>query len=239
MYSASDPRGYVYESRRPLNSLLLIILPLAAYQFFALRYGSKLLAPRDMARFLRYFGATAALLGPALIVVVLLVQHFVQRRRWTFQPGVLLGMLAESVVWVLPLVAMFHFTRTPMQATSSAAPGTFVSDCIQGIGAGIYEEFIFRLALAGLLLFIFADLLEFRRDVSAVVAIFIQATLFSLYHFSHEELTGAAPFPWSPFIFRMLAGAYLGGLYVLRGYGITVGAHAAWNLYVASLTQGH
>jgi len=236
-FAAAEPRGYLYESRRPLNSLLFILVPLTVYQVFALMYGTRLLAPRDMARFLKYFGATATLLPAALIVVVLLVQHFFHRRRWSLDPPVLLGMLAESVVWMLPLLAMNSFTRVPMSAQTAPAappgPGPFVREVLQGLGAGIYEEFIFRLVLAGLILFVLADLLEFRREVSAVVAIFVQAALFSLYHLTHAELTGQTPFPWGPFSFRMFAGAYLGGLYVLRGYGITVGAHAAWNVYVA------
>ena len=226
-------RGYIRQAQRPLNCLLFIILPLALYQAFALRYGTQLLAPRDLARLLAYFGASAALLAPALIVGVLLAQHFLERCKWTFQPAVMLGMLAESFAWVLPMLALSHFTSQPMAATAPAAPSQFVRQALQGLGAGIYEEFLFRLVLAGLILFILADLLEFRRDVSAIVAIFAQAALFSLYHLSHAQVTGAAPFPWSPFVFRMLAGAYLGGLYVLRGYGITVGTHAVWNFYVA------
>ena len=82
-------RGYIRQAQRPLNCLLFIILPLALYQAFALRYGTQLLAPRDLARLLAYFGASAALLAPALIVGVLLAQHFLERCKWTFQPAVL------------------------------------------------------------------------------------------------------------------------------------------------------
>ena len=92
---ASEPHGYLYEARRPLNSLLFILIPLTAYQVFAFKYGTRLLAPQHLARVLEYFGATAALLPPALIVAVLLAQHFVYRRRWTPQPLVQLGMLEE------------------------------------------------------------------------------------------------------------------------------------------------
>ncbi len=227
--------GYIRQAQRPLNCLMFIILPLALYQTFALRYGTQLLAPRDLARLLAYFGAgaSAALLPPALIVVVLLVQHFIERSKWTFHPAVLLGMLGESFAWVLPMLALSHFTSQPMAATTGAAPGQFARQALQGLGAGIYEEFIFRLVLAGLILFVLAGLLEFRKDASAVVAIFAQAVLFSLYHLSHAQVTGAAAFPWSLFVFRMLAGAYLGALFILRGYGIAVGTHAVWNLYVA------
>ena len=190
--------GYFQQARQPLNSLLLILVPLIAYQVFAMKYGTHLLAPQDMGKFLSYFGATATLLPPALILVVLVVQHFAHRCKWKFQPMVLLKMLGESLVWVVPMLAMSYFTRQPMTATgptTAMGPSPFARQALQGLGAGIYEEFIFRLVLTGLLLFILADLLEFPREISAVVAIFAQAALFSLYHLSHEQI--AAP-PRSP-----------------------------------------
>jgi len=226
-------RGYIRQARRPLNCLLFILLPLVLYQGFAVRYGTQLLAPRDLGRLLAYFGASAALLPPALIVAVLLIQHALHRYKWTIRPGVLLGMLAESFAWVLPMLVLSHFTSESMAATAREAPSHFTRQVLQGLGAGIYEEFIFRLVLISLILLVLAEVLELRRDVSAVIAIICQAILFSLYHLSHAQVTGAVDFPWSPFAFRMFAGAYLGGLYVLRGYGITMGTHAVWNLYVA------
>ena len=226
-------RGYIQQAQRPLNCLLFILAPLVLYQGFAVRYGTQLLAPRDLGRLLAYSGATDRWLPPALIVAVLLIQHTLHRYKWTIQPAVLLGMLAESFAWVLPMLVLSHFTSTPMTVTTREAPSPFTQQVLQGLGAGIYEEFIFRLVLIGLILLVLAEVLEFRKDVSAVIAVFAQAILFSLYHLSHAQVTGVTDFPWSPFAFRMFAGAYLGGLYVLRGYGITVGTHAVWNLYVA------
>ncbi len=228
-------RGYIRQARRPFNCFLFILVPLLLYQAFALRYGTRLLAPRDLGRLLAYFGATEKWLPPALIIAVLLIQHALHRYKWTVHPGVLLGMLAESFVWVLPMLALSFFTRDTMSATTQHALSPFTQQVLQGLGAGIYEEFIFRLVLIGLILLVMVEVLEFRKDVSAVVAIIFQAVLFSLYHLSHAQVTGQVPFPWSPFVFRTLAGAYLGGLYVLRGYGVTVGTHAVWNLYVAYL----
>ena len=79
--------------------------------------------------------------------------------------------------------------------------------------------------------------LKVRRDVAGVVAILAGAVLFSLYHFSNEQIAQAGGFPWSQFVFRTLAGVYLGGLYVCRGFGIVVGTHAVWNVWVAYLSS--
>ncbi|MBL7220750.1 MAG: CPBP family intramembrane metalloprotease, partial [Phycisphaerae bacterium] len=34
------------------------------------------------------------------------------------------------------------------------------------------------------------------------------------------------------FTFRIVAGLYLGVLFILRGFGVAVGTHVMWNIYV-------
>ena len=233
--SAFWEEGYLRQTQRPLNSLLFILVPLVVYHIYALRYDTELLAPRDVGRLLRYFGATAAVLPPLLILVVLALQHLIHKYPWKVQPIALGGMLIESAVWVLPLFTLSHFTGRFLTAAAATRPASAVRQVLQALGAGIYEEFIFRLVFISLALLIFVDLLSLRKDLAALVAILLGATLFSLYHLSRDQLAGGVAFPWGGVIFRTLAGAYLGGLYVCRGFGIAAGTHAFWNICVAFL----
>ena len=41
------------------------------------------------------------------------------------------------------------------------------------------------------------------------------------------------PFTWPKFIFRTLAGVYFAGLFTFRGFGITAGTHAFYDILVA------
>ena len=226
--------GYLRQTLRPLNCLAFILAPLVIYQAHAMWYGTALLAPRDLARLLRYFGATDWLLPPMLIGVVLLLQHAIHRYPWRVRPAVLGGMLAESALWVVPLFSLNYLTnRLILAAGGTTQPPAWARQVLQAVGAGIYEEFIFRLLFLSLMLVVLVDLLELRKNLAAVAAVLLGAVLFSLYHFSPAQLTGGAPFPWLHFVFRALAGVYLGGLYVCRGYGIAVGTHAFWNICVA------
>jgi membrane protease YdiL (CAAX protease family) len=228
--------GYLHLTHRPLNCLVFILPPLAVYQLYALRYGTQLLAPRDLARLLRYFGATAGVLPPLLILVVLLGQHLFHsnpKYPWRIDLGALAGMLVESVLWVLPLLGLSHLIAPLLAAALTGPPSALTQGVIQGLGAGIYEEFIFRLVLLSVVMAILVDLLGVRRTVGAVVAVLLGAALFSLYHFSRQQVLGELSFPWGVFAFRLLAGVYLGGLYVCRGFGIAVGTHAAWNIWVS------
>jgi len=237
-------------TRRPLNCLAFVLGPLVVYQVGMLCYGTELLAPRDVGKFLRFFGATAGYLPPLLILVVLLLQHIVHKHPWRVQPVVLGGMLAESIFWVLPLFSMHYLTwrflpgepatqpaesaRCLLQAAGSAGQGhTMGQDLIEALGAGIYEEFIFRLVFISLVLLIFVDVLGLRKDVTAPVAVVCGAVLFGLYHLTGAQLTGAAALAWDRTVFWVLAGAYLGALFVGRGFGIAVGTHALWNIYTA------
>jgi hypothetical protein len=45
----------------------------------------------------------------------------------------------------------------------------------------------------------------------------------------------AEPCVWFNFIFRWLAGLFFAGVFVLRGFGIAVGAHAAYDILVGVL----
>jgi membrane protease YdiL (CAAX protease family) len=54
--------------------------------------------------------------------------------------------------------------------------------------------------------------------------------LFSLYHYlGHEQ------FDLRTFAFRTAAGAYFGAVFIFRGFGITAGTHAAYDIYIVAL----
>lgn len=230
----ADDDRYSHQTQRPLHSLAFLAAPLIFYQLAALRYGHDVVAPDDLARLLAFFGATAWFLPPLLIAVVLLGQHVGHRYRWEIRPGVLAGMLAESVALVLPLYSMSYLQSRFLAAGVTSQPTSALSLVLHSLGAGIYEEFIFRLVLVSGVLLVFVDILGLRRDAMALVAVLVGGLLFSAYHLSGAELSGAEAFPWQDFFFRALAGWYLGGLYVWRGFGIAVGTHVIWNLYAFS-----
>jgi membrane protease YdiL (CAAX protease family) len=104
-------------------------------------------------------------------------------------------------------------------------PSGMATQVLSGIGAGIYEEFLFRLIAIGLLLVLTVDVLNAPRKPMVVVAIVLSSVVFSLSHF-----LGAEHFHWGSFVFRALAGVYLAVIYVFRGFGIAVGTHACYNV---------
>jgi membrane protease YdiL (CAAX protease family) len=101
------------------------------------------------------------------------------------------------------------------------------------IGAGIYEEVLFRLCLLPLC-FGFFRLARLEKNWAAVLAILSTSLAFSLAHY--VGATGE-PFQLFSFAFRTLAGLVFAALFVLRGFGISVGCHAAYDLLVGVMLQ--
>jgi hypothetical protein len=102
-----------------------------------------------------------------------------------------------------------------------------------GIGAGIYEEFLFRfLLLGGLVLVLHRGLGE--SPVTAIpIAILLSAAAFS---YAHHAL-GGEPYTHNAFLYRTLMGVILGGIFIGRGFGITVYTHALYNVSLVVLTH--
>lgn len=234
--SAVHRHSYRHQTLKPLHCLIFVLPMLVAFHVTTAVSGTNLLALRDVHKVLRYFGATLPWLPALAVLVVLLAQQVVWIGRWRISGRVLAGMLVESVVWVLPLVALGHLTGSlwAHQATQPAAGADFADvfrRVVTAMGAGIYEEFIFRMLTIGLIVLLFADWLELNRKWVTAVAVVLSSLAFSLYHFPPEVITTLS-FSWYAFTFRALAGVYLAVVFTLRGFGIAVGAHVAYNIYV-------
>ena len=128
-------------------------------------------------------------------------------------------------------------TVKPSDHTIWAAPRLLV-DIVTGIGAGIYEELVFRLILICLLMLLFQDILHVSRPKSIILSVLISAALFSAHHhifFVNGTFGAGELFSVSKFIFRTLAGIYFAVLFAVRGFGIAAGTHAFYNIIAAVL----
>ena len=97
------------------------------------------------------------------------------------------------------------------------------------IGAGIYEELLFRVVLVGLIAWGAAKLLGWRPLVSGLAATVLGALIFSAFHYIGPY--GDRLDVYS-FVFRTIAGLFFSGLYLLRGFGITAWTHALYDVFL-------
>jgi membrane protease YdiL (CAAX protease family) len=96
------------------------------------------------------------------------------------------------------------------------------------LGAGLYEELLFRVVLVALIANALR-LLGFARITSGVVAVVAGALLFSAFHYIGPL---GDPFRLESFVFRALAGVAFSAMYLTRGFGITAWTHALYDVAV-------
>lgn len=177
-------------------------------------------------------GATARWVAPAGVVSVLIGLILVRREKVRLSGGIFLGMVGESAVLAFPLILLGMLLARinwPLLARggglSSVGP-----DLILSIGAGIYEEFLFRLIGFAVLHFVLSDFLSLRPSIASAGMVLISGIVFSLYHY-----WGPEPFQMQTFVFRSVAGCYFGGIMLVRGFGITAGSHASYDILISLL----
>jgi hypothetical protein len=121
--------------------------------------------------------------------------------------------------------------RTSAGYNQPASRPGLLADIVTGIGAGIYEELIFRLILISLLMIFLYDVCGFPHGNAIIISVILSAALFSVYHHI-DFLTGrqTEPFELMRFLFRTIAGVYFAVLFAVRGFGITAGTHAFYDI---------
>jgi hypothetical protein len=227
------------EPRRPLVSLAFLAPALAVYTAGLVWVRPDLasaadLLLRDALSHLRVTGMGAP---PLLVVVVLMGWHLVRRDPWRFPPRVLAAMLVETILLLVPLVALRGVFRAIGAAAAALAMGppagpVWLEAVMKSIGTGVYEELLFRLALVGGLLLACRAVLGSQGKGAALAAVLIAAALFAGAHTLYAPQT----FTWPTFLFRTGAGIYLGYVFARRGFGIAAGVHIAYNLLVKLLS---
>jgi hypothetical protein len=113
-----------------------------------------------------------------------------------------------------------------------------LANIVTGIGAGIYEELIFRLILICVLMLLFQDVLQCSHKNSIMLSVLVSATLFSAHHhivYLGGQFIQSAPFNLTEFGFRTIAGVYFAVLFAIRGFGITAGTHGFYDIIAVSL----
>lgn len=243
-FRAMTLRRYLTATREPRYSVVFALPLLALYELLVF------LLPTPSLRGVRNgadvllktaFVAVGGIHGLAMFSLVLLggavwlVLRDRRRHPGPLESRVFGGMLAESVVWALLLGAVVAWLtglllRPPLllQTAAEPIPLSLGAHLVLSLGAGIYEELLFRVLLVGGLL-AGGLALGWKRPVAVAVAVIGSALIFSGFHY-----VGPLGDTWTlqSFTFRAIAGLMLSGLYVARGFGIVAWSHALYDMFL-------
>lgn len=257
---------YWWLSARPLHGLVFLLPLVLLYELGSLLYltdvkagiQQTIRAKKLLDVFFSTFGVAGLLVTGVAMLVVLLTWHILSRDKWQVRPVVLLGMAMEAALWALPLVVFGAIFQRATAVIERAAvwAGESMPACLAmadgganglmalawparatvAIGAGIYEELLFRLVGIALLHFIVADVLQAGNRLAQIVAVGGSALAFAFYH--DVSLAGGG-IAWAPLGFYFVAGVYFGLIYLWRGFGIVVAAHAVYDLIALVILPAH
>ena len=227
--------GYFSESRSlPLS--IVSILPLAMlYQIGIVQRGY---AVRNMAEVWLEgpFGLIGLHAAQVLNVAVILALVIVLwRSDHTGIPSLMLVpvMIAEAAVYAL----LLHRSSVVLaQAVYSEAHRVFFAihlkssaELLLALGAGVYEELLFRLLMVGGGALLLQKVFLWDRTRSVAACLVGSSLLFSAVH--HLGPLGE-PLDGYVFTFRAICGLLLGVVYLTRGFGLAVWTHSLYNALV-------
>lgn len=139
----------------------------------------------------------------------------------------LVGAILTSAPWNA-IVLLTSDLRPPTAALQAMNDGDLILKLALSVGAGVYEELLFRVLLVGGL-FLLMRKLAGGRGLAYALAAVIGAFLFSLVHYLGplgDVLTAGS------FLFRFFFGLMLNVLFLLRGFGIAAWTHALYDIMV-------
>ncbi len=121
----------------------------------------------------------------------------------------------------------------PLNQSNQSPAASLAPRLISYVGAGVYEEVMFRLALLPLCVHVLRSMFRMPGKWAAVMAVFVTSLTFSIAHYIGPA---GESFSLFNFTFRTTAGCFFATVFLLRGFGITVGCHALYDVLVGILT---
>ncbi len=227
--------NYWIQSRRPVVSLVFIAPLLVIYEAGVLIWRVQNGADAWMRQLLDLMGFSQHLLLPLLTLCVLLAWHYLSHQPWRFSLNVLTPMAVECLLLAVCLQGVYIFQTSLSFAFVEPirlSIGEKIKTGVRFLGAGIYEELLFRLLLLSAMTWLI------RRRWSApkaslVLAVLVSSLIFSAAHYKFLNPVGD-DFQWKSFLFRFIAGVFFSILFIFRGFGIAAGTHAAYDIMAGS-----
>ncbi len=213
----------------------LVALPLIlGYEFFLILGGTnqRVVADLWIQKLLRPFGIYGHLAGGLLIVLTgIVIVLLEQKKDIKLKPGFFGLMLGESILWtpIFYLIVGYLTARAVAPALAAATlDGMNVFTRIGlSLGAGVYEELVFRVILVSGLAYLGRQAVPEQRNLIYCIVAVVGAMIFSLCHY-----LGPEQFSFTSFLFRFIGGLALNILYITRGFGIAAWTHAWYDIMV-------
>ncbi len=176
-------------------------------------------------------GASGGLILALLVVGGGVAAYLLDRRRSIpLRTRYFVALVGESAVYAVGVALVVSSLVGALFAAAPPPEGALWTQLALSIGAGLYEELVFRVLLVGGLFLLFRALLETPTQAYLLAAL-LGAALFSLVHYVGPL---GDPFALPSFTFRFLFGLALNALFLARGFGVAAWTHALYDVLVVT-----
>lgn len=230
--------GTYFDESKDLGTSLILVMPLfVIYQIGILMTGgvrngvdfvSDLMWLLSDGSLGIYLGINLAILAGFGITLAVL------RNKGTWHPGLFPFIVLESTVYAMFLgTAVLQLMATlglsPLLATGSEGEYGLITKVVLSLGAGIYEETVFRLILMGGMFWVARKVMDIPAWMAAIAAVLLSSFIFSAIHYVGPL---GDVFTLGSFLFRFFAGILLAAIFYLRGFAVAVYTHAIYDIIV-------
>ena len=231
---------YLSRSHRPVYQLLFLLPLLVVYEVaavivnfntpFELRNGADILLKYALygLGIRSVFSFVLATLLFVSLMLVVAMKKYKKRIRWSYFAGLTLEASVYGIIIGVVSSKVLSVVSGSNPFLSAGHSDSVMQQLMIGVGAGVYEEIVFRALLITFIFFIL-DLFKVSTDKKTFIAVLFSSLLFSAFHYVGEF---GEPFSSITFIYRVVAGILLSGLYVFRGIGVSAWSHALYDVYV-------
>ena len=187
-------------------------------------------------RILYSLGITQELVLLGIVIAIgVAILFFERKKKIEFRLRYPMMMIMESAVYAVVLAFMVsgltHLILSPMIATQAFDSQSLPLQLVLSIGAGIYEELVFRVMLVGGLYWVLWKAFPRHRILMYFVSAVIGALTFSFVHH-----IGSLGDPWTldVFLFRTIFGLVFNIVFLIRGFAIVAWTHALYDVMVVT-----
>jgi hypothetical protein len=176
-------------------------------------------------------GTGLLVLGLGVIVAGAFVFWYDRDRSIPLKSSYFLGLIAESAVYAVVVAFLVSgFVGAIFAMAPAASPSGIWTELALSIGAGIYEELVFRVILVGGLYALLRGVLANPAWAYPLAAV-VGAAIFSGVHY-------IGPFgdvvTLVSFMFRFVFGLALNVLFLWRGFGVAAWTHALYDVMLVT-----
>jgi CAAX prenyl protease-like protein len=137
--------------------------------------------------------------------------------------GVVIGTITVKLLGSLHVMSMMTAPASPIAAMG------WPTRLMLSLGAGLYEELLFRVLLVSGLAAGARAVFGWGVKGAGVFATLVGALIFSAFHYIGPY---GDPFRLTSFTFRAISGVAFSALYLTRGFGITAWTHALYDAFL-------